>query len=153
MGLPLPKGAVTTFNTTAKNESFQPIDDFAIEPTPRNPVPDLETDWCFGSYQGGRPPMHWPNPDNFAPCNPTPRSGERGSRLFEFSLGAGLVLLATCTERYRGSVTVFVLPLFSHFGGATANRQAPAPITAKEAAQKRWVINKFSVSYAKGKRM
>ena len=81
--------------------------------------------------------MHWPNPDNFAPCNPTPRSGERGSRLFEFSLGAGLVLLATCTERYRGSVTVFVLPLFSHFGGATANRQAPAPITAKEAAVRR----------------
>jgi len=56
------------------------------------------------------------------------------SCIFRFTPGR-LCLFRDLTERseYRASVCLCV-PLFSHFGGATANRQVPAPITAKEAA-------------------
>ena len=71
VGPPLLKGPVTAFNTTAKNESSLPIDDFAIEYF----LTGFGNRLVLWFLSGGATP----NPDNFAP-NPTPRreSGVRG---------------------------------------------------------------------------
>jgi hypothetical protein len=58
------------------------------------------------------------------------------SCIFRFTPGR-LCLFRDLTERseYRASVCLCV-PLFSHFGGATANRQVPAPIIVDHHSQR-----------------
>jgi hypothetical protein len=61
--------------------------------------------------------------------------GDRQRKLLSciFRFTPGRLSRLDRVSEYRASVCLCV-PLFSHFGGATANRQVPAPITAKEAA-------------------
>ena len=64
--------------------------------------------------------------------------GDRQRKLLSciFRFTPGRLSRLDRVSEYRASVCLCV-PLFSHFGGATANRQVPAPITAKEAAVRR----------------